>query len=343
MRVDDVLAMMIDGMRALRDEVAELRRAIADTGLRLVGDGVARIAAPANEDARLDQWAIGEVADRIADRLIVEIGEKVAERAAARCADEVREQVEAILATAVADERPGVAGSQDRAPADHPAQETKRTAHAAAGSTRAGSLTGPATPSAPIPLRRPLLADQPAPGDRTPAKAAAAVARVRDVVDRAAEILARDPGRAWQSGELRAELGVEPRRWSRVAQDVVRDPRVRYSAGVYQAAGAEPVKLRRPGGPGTVPSGAVFGQRTGETAAVLARVLDAIEREPSRLWRAAELRGAVGGATEGVWDTVVRRLREHPAVVVLGEKGGRKYRAAQAREGKAKARTRGAA
>lgn len=67
-----------------------------------------------------------------------------------------------------------------------------------------------------------------------------------------------------------------------------------------------------------------------DIASLVARAIDTLERDPTKAWKASELRPAIKLFNEGTWARVATRLASHPAVVITGNKLGRTYRAKKA-------------
>lgn len=67
-----------------------------------------------------------------------------------------------------------------------------------------------------------------------------------------------------------------------------------------------------------------------DLAALLARTIDTLERDPARAWKSAELRAAIKLHNGSTWARIATRLANHPAVAIAGDKIGRTYRAVEA-------------
>lgn len=301
------------GMLGELGQLTEVRRklaAVADALLpraeamlsRVERGPVARIAHVTDEASRLDNWAIGEVANRVAERVVAEVVEsKIAERVAERAADEVREQVEAILATGVADPEPRVASYVGAPPLGTPVP-----------------LTAPIERLAPPPQDDHDEVDLDEVADEVTGDDPRSVRgrKLRTIVAEAVAVLRTSP-RTWPTQELREAVRCPEPRWASVARELSLQPGVRFfDLGQGRGRGYTMRPLSE------IPAHAGEGglrEKARQVAALL-------EASAGHDLAAAELRDACGIASEGMWRRVVECLADWPQVSVMGVRGGRRYR-----------------
>lgn len=175
--VAELRQMVIDGNAHVLRELGAVRGDVEALGHTIAG------AAARALDA-------GEVAHRVSSRVLNELSGALVERVSARAADEVREQVEAILATAVADETPR---------------------------PELGQQVPIATPT-------PHLEEPP---PEPPKKRRQRVDTLPAAIARALDTIEREPSRTWKPGDLREAARITSvGTWSRVATRLASHPAV---------------------------------------------------------------------------------------------------------------------